>query len=50
MASVAFGLWLIGAVVGVLRTARRTPPAPVVPAQGTAAPEAARTPPTATSG
>lgn len=34
MASVAFALWLIGAVVGVLRAARRTPPAPTVPAQG----------------
>ena len=50
MASVAFALWLIGAVIGVLRAARRTPPAPAVPAQGTPAPEAARTPPTATSG
>lgn len=46
MASVAFALWLIGAVIGVLRAARRTPPAPVVPAQGAPAPEAARTPPT----
>jgi hypothetical protein len=27
MASVAFALWLIGAVIGVLRAARRTPPA-----------------------
>ena len=45
MASVAFALWLIGAVIGVLRAARRTPPAQVAPA-----PEAARTPPTATSG
>jgi hypothetical protein len=27
MASVAFALWLIGAVIGVLRTARRTPAA-----------------------
>jgi hypothetical protein len=34
----------------VLRAARRTPPAPAVPAQGAAAPEAARTLPTATSG
>ena len=34
MASVAFALWLIGAVVGVLRAARRTPPAPTIPAQG----------------
>ncbi|MFC9689540.1 hypothetical protein ACFTSF_13435 [Kribbella sp. NPDC056951] len=38
MASVAFGLWLIGAVVGVLRAAR---PAPALPAQGSPAPEAA---------
>ena len=50
MASVAFALWLIGAVIGVLRAARRTPPAPAVPAQGAPAPEAGRTPPTATSG
>ncbi len=50
MASVAFALWLIGAVIGVLRAARRTPPAPAVPAPGTPAPEAARTPRTATSG
>ena len=28
MASVAFAVWLIGAVIGVLRAARRTPPAP----------------------
>ncbi len=49
IASVAFALWLIGAVIGVLRAAR-TPPAPAVPAQGAPAPEAARTPPTATSG
>ena len=27
MASVAFALWLTGAVIGVLRVARRTPPA-----------------------
>jgi hypothetical protein len=40
MGSVAFALWLIGAVIGVLRAARRTPPAP----------EATRMPPTATSG
>ncbi|WP_412538430.1 hypothetical protein R8Z50_21560 [Longispora sp. K20-0274] len=32
MASVAFGLWLIGAVIGMLRAARRTPPAPVATA------------------
>ena len=50
MASAAFALWLIGAVIGVLRAARRTPLAPAVPAQGAPAPEAARTPPTATSG
>jgi hypothetical protein len=50
MASVVFVLWLIGAVIGVLRVARQTPPAPAVPAQGAPAPEAARTPPTATSG
>jgi hypothetical protein len=49
--SVAFALWLIGAVVGVLRVAaQRKPPAQAVPAQGARAPEAARTPPTATSG
>lgn len=34
MASVAFALWLIGAVIGVLRVARRTPPAPAVAAPG----------------
>ncbi|MEV6965397.1 hypothetical protein AB0M47_09795 [Hamadaea sp. NPDC051192] len=28
MGSAAFSLWLIGAVIGVLRTAQRTPPAP----------------------
>jgi hypothetical protein len=50
MASVPFWLWLIGAVIGLLRAARRTPPAPAVLAQGAPAPEAARTPPTATSG
>ena len=38
MASVAFAVWLIGAVIGVLRAARRTPPAPAVPAQGAPAP------------
>jgi hypothetical protein len=32
MGSVAFALWLIGAVIGVLRAARRAPPAPLVPA------------------
>ena len=36
MASVAFAVWLIGAVIGVLRAARRT--APAVPAQGAPAP------------
>ena len=50
MASLAFALWLIGAVVGVLRSARSTPPAPGFPAQGGQAPEAASPPPTATSG
>ena len=45
MGSVAFALWLIGAVIGVLRAARRTPLAPAVPAQGAPAPDAARTPP-----
>lgn len=50
MASVAFALWLIGAVIGVLRAARRTPPARAAPAQGTPAPEVASTPPTTTSG
>ena len=50
MASVAFALWLLGAVIAVLRAARRTPPAPAVPAQGAPAAETARTPPTATSG
>lgn len=50
MASAAFALWLIGAVIGLLRAARRTPPAPAVPAQGVSAPEAASTPPTATGG
>jgi hypothetical protein len=50
MAAVPFWLWLIGAVFGVLRAARRTPSAPAVPARGAPAPEAARTPPTATSG
>jgi hypothetical protein len=28
MGSVAFALWLIGAVIGVRRAARQTPPAP----------------------
>jgi hypothetical protein len=50
IASVAFALWLIGAAIGVLRAARRTPSTPSVPAQGAPAPEATRTPPTATSG
>jgi hypothetical protein len=48
MGSVAFALWLVGAVVGVLRVARRTPPAPAVPAQGAPAP--VRTPPIASDG
>jgi hypothetical protein len=47
--SVAFALWLIGAVIGVLRVARRTPPAPAVPGRGVPAREAARTPPTTTN-
>jgi len=47
---VAFALWLIGAVIGVRRAARRTLPAPAVPEQGAPTPEAAGTPPTATSG
>ncbi len=34
MTSVAFALWLIGAVIGVLRAARRTPPAPARPGAG----------------
>jgi hypothetical protein len=38
MASVAFVLWLIGAVIGVLRAAQRTPPTSAVPAQGAPAP------------
>jgi len=50
MASVAFALWLIGAVIGVLRAARGVPPPPAVPALGAPAPEAARTPPAATGG
>jgi hypothetical protein len=50
MAAVPFWLWVIGAVVGVLRAARRTPPASAVLAQGAPAPEADRMPPTATSG
>ncbi len=49
MASVAFALWLIGAVIGVLRVAR-TPSGPAVPAQGASARAAASTPPTTTSG
>jgi hypothetical protein len=49
-AAVPFWLWVIGAVVGVLRAARRTPSAPAAPAQDAPPPEAARTPPTATSG
>jgi hypothetical protein len=47
VASVAFELWLIGAVIGVLRATRRTPGAPAVP-EAAPAPGEARTPPTAT--
>jgi hypothetical protein len=47
IASVAVALWLIGAVIGMLRVARRTPPAPTVPAPGAPTPGASRTPPTA---
>jgi hypothetical protein len=50
MASVAFALWLIGAVVGVLRAARRTPPERAAPAKGAPSPEAAGTPPTSSNG
>ena len=50
MASVAFVLWLIGAVIGVLRTARRPPPEPAVPAHGAPSPVAAARPLTSTSG
>jgi hypothetical protein len=50
MASLAFALWLIGAVIAVLRAARRTPPAPSILARGAPAPDAARTPPTTTGG
>ena len=32
IASVAFALWLLGAAIGILRAARRTPPASAVPA------------------
>jgi hypothetical protein len=49
MAAAPFWLWVIGAAVGVLRAARRTPPASAVLAQGAPAPGADRTPPTATS-
>jgi hypothetical protein len=44
MASVAFALWLIGAVIGVLRAARRTPPAP---ARATGSRDGGRVPPRA---
>src|SRR5690349_7145541 len=44
LASVAFGLWLIGAVIGVLRAARSIAPAP-----DGVAPETAGTPPTTTN-
>jgi hypothetical protein len=50
IAAVPFWLWVIGAVVGVLRAARRTPSAPAPPAHDAPVPEAAPTPPTATSG
>jgi hypothetical protein len=50
IAAVPFWLWVIGAVVGVLRAARRTPLAPAVPPHGAPPPEATPTPPTATSG
>ncbi|MEV0289241.1 MULTISPECIES: hypothetical protein [unclassified Kribbella] len=46
VASAVFMLWLIGAVIGVLRAARRTPPTSAVPAQDAPAPEAVRPPPT----
>lgn len=48
MASVAFALWLLGAVIAVLRVARQAPPA-AVSAQGAPGPEAGRQLPTATS-
>ena len=50
MASVAFALWLIGAVIGVLRAARRTPPERAIPAKGASAPETAGPPPTSSNG
>lgn len=50
LASVAFALWLLGAAIGLLRMARRSPAAPAVPAQRLPANEAARTPPTTTGG
>ena len=40
IAAVPFWLWVIGAAVGVLRAARRTPSSPAVPAQGAPPPEA----------
>src|SRR4029079_16301749 len=48
--SVAFALWLIGAVVGVLRVARRTPPAPRLRTQRAASTTAAHASSTPTSG
>ncbi len=45
MASVALAFWLIGAVIGVLRAARRTTQEPAVPTQ-----ESPRVPPTTSSG
>jgi hypothetical protein len=51
IASVALALWLIAAVIGVLRAARRTPPKAAVPAAlGAPSAETARTPPTSTRG
>jgi hypothetical protein len=50
IASVAVALWLMGAVIGMLRVARRTPPTATVPAPGAPTPEASRTPPTAAGG
>jgi hypothetical protein len=38
MASVAFALWLVGAVIGVLRAARRTPPTAALTSGGGSGP------------
>ena len=38
MASVAFAMWLVGAAIGVLRAARRPPPAAIGPDAGIAEP------------